>query len=844
MRYLVAAQPIEQYKQKEKYCMPLGIAYVNGALRSAGFDVDGINMMFVEGDPYEVLFRKIQKEKYDVLLCGGLSAEYPILKRIFDIAKSAHPGIITIGGGGGFSASPILFSELTGVDYAVIGEGEITDVELARALEKHSDVRKVDGIVYKDGAGYHQTSPRASVYDLDHIPFPSYEGLAMEEYLDHQQVDGWYNYFTYYSDNPRMMPMLMSRSCPYMCSFCFHPIGRGYRSRGMDNFFEELDLWIEKYQINGIALVDECFSMDPGIVSEFCRRIKPYHIAWACQMRAEIYDRELMWEMKEAGCIGACFGIESMSPTVLDNMQKHLNQETIEKALRISYECGVGASGNLIFGAETENFDTIWDSLVWNRKHVSLCRHQPINTFTYIQTYPGSLYYTHAVETGRIQDEKEYIKKGQWNLNITELSDRDYRKIGEVSRLLQHETRDRGELLSLKEQTDGRLTVTFVCPHCGSIQTYHNMSRRHLKKHRIRNLGCRNCNGMGDYLIDEKFFPYDRFHVVDWLLGRRNSGIFSADIVNIIKNVTDKRPIRIGILGAGYLADMLLEIIHNVCDSEICTEWVLQRKQVNELTIPVTVIKEASEMTKVEVVINTELIHPDWALKNSFPGAVQIDMEEIIRRVERKTEKAAGNPFGCLNQDLILVDEQDNETGYGEKMAVHRKGLLHRAFSVFIFDWKTRRMLLQRRAFGKYHSGGLWSNACCSHPRANEKMERCLSDRLWDELGLRVNLRIVDPDERRASPGAGNVIYFCGKFTYHVRFGEISEDEIDHVFLYCPPDDPFGNSEPAFDPEEVEELKWVPMEELEAWMEQKPEDFSAWFRPAFKLVRRAFHGML
>lgn len=98
MRYLVVAQPIEQYKQKEKYCMPLGIAYVNGALRAAGLDVDGINMMFVDGDPFDALYNKIIEEKFDVVLCGGLSAEYPMLKKVFDIAKKANPNVITIGG--------------------------------------------------------------------------------------------------------------------------------------------------------------------------------------------------------------------------------------------------------------------------------------------------------------------------------------------------------------------------------------------------------------------------------------------------------------------------------------------------------------------------------------------------------------------------------------------------------------------------------------------------------------------------------------------------------------------------------------------------------------------------
>lgn len=637
MRYLVVAQPIEQYKQKEKYCMPLGIAYINGALRTAGLDVDGINMMFVDGDPFEALYNKIVNEKFDVVLCGGLSAEYPILKRVFDIARSANPDIITIGGGGGFSASPLLFSRLTGVDYAVIGEGEITDVELVKALEQESDVCRVRGIVYRDAFGYHQTLPREPIRDLDSIPFPSYEGLSMDSYLSHQQVDGWYNYFTYYSDEPRMMPMLMSRSCPYMCNFCFHPIGRGYRARSLDNFFEELDIWIEKYQINGIALVDECFSMNPDTVTEFSHRIKPYHIAWACQMRAEIYNHEMMGAMKESGCIGACFGIESMSQSVLDNMQKYLRQDTIENALQISYDCGVGASGNLIFGAETETFDTVWESLAWNRKHMKQHKHQPINAFTYIQTYPGSRYYEHAVEKGLIQDEADFIRNGQWNLNITSMSEREYGIVGEVARLLQHEPRDPGKLLDLEEQPDGRLKITFRCPHCGSTHTYHNVSRRHLKEHRIRNLGCRTCNGMAEYLIEERYFPYGHYRTVDWMLGKIGDvdiDTFNRNMAAAIKKLSAKKRMEIGILGAGYMADHLIEVITSYAEFCISIKWIFPRKGIIEINDRSRIISDSSQMQKVDIMINAELVHPDWAHKYSRQEIPMIDLEQVVRSAE------------------------------------------------------------------------------------------------------------------------------------------------------------------------------------------------------------------
>lgn len=824
MNYLMVIQPIEQYQNKEDFCMPLGIAYINGAMRAAGFRVDGINMMFVEGDPYQALQRKIRDARIDVLMCGGLTSEYAILKKVFDTAREANPEIILIGGGGGFTSEPLLFSELTGVDYAVIGEGELTNPELARALEQHRDPAAVPGIVYRQGSTYCRTAKRPVIQAIDDLPFPSYEGLAMEAYLGRQQVDGWYNYFTYYSDTPRLMPMMMSRSCPYNCSFCFHPIGDGYRARGLDNFFQELDLWIAKYRINGIALVDECFSMNSETVQAFCRRIKPYHIAWACQMRAEVYDREMIAAMRDSGCVGACFGIESMSQCVLDNMQKHLKQETIENALFLSYTYRVGAEGNLIFGAETETFQTVWESISWNRHHMAACHRQPIKAFNYIQTYPGSRYYEHACAAGLIRDKADYIRKGQWNLNITGLSDRNYGIIGEAARLLQHETRDAGTILQLSDQADGRMTLQFRCPHCGSVHTYHNLSRKHLKEGRIRNLGCRTCNGLADYVIEENHYPYPHYVTVDWLLKR-------YDTTSLSDCFQKRGWKRVVILGGTYAADQLIAELQRNSAIRICA--VVLRKGRNQVTGDGPFMDRLPASDSYDVIVDAELVHFLWVRQVTAQAVPEkiITLEDILRENHR--------------EDMILVNGRDEEIGYGEKMDVHRKKLLHRAFSVFLFDRAAHKMLLQKRALNKYHSGGLWSNACCSHPRRGRTMAESLQDRLKEELGMTLSLRIVNPDEASSVIQGEDTICDCGKFRYEAAYGDIGENEIDHVYLYSP-----GNGldigKIAANPDEIMELKWISIADLQIWMQEKPQDFTVWFPRAFALacdvLKRDSHG--
>ena len=117
-----------------------------------------------------------------------------------------------------------------------------------------------------------------------------------------------------------------------------------------------------------------------------------------------------------------------------------------------------------------------------------------------------------------------------------------------------------------------------------------------------------------------------------------------------------------------------------------------------------------------------------------------------------------------MQDELILVDLFDRAIGHGEKLDVHRRRLLHRAFSVFLVD-ENGRWLLQKRADGKYHSGGLWANACCSHPRWGETLPQAVSRRLQEELGI---------------TGEARELF---SFIYYTPFPSLSEYEYDHVFL-------------------------------------------------------------
>lgn len=183
-----------------------------------------------------------------------------------------------------------------------------------------------------------------------------------------------------------------------------------------------------------------------------------------------------------------------------------------------------------------------------------------------------------------------------------------------------------------------------------------------------------------------------------------------------------------------------------------------------------------------------------------------------------------------MEDQLILVDENDNEIGTADKLTVHLKGLRHRAFSVFIFDGSTHRILMQKRAFRKYHSGGLWSNSCCSHTIIGKNMVESVFDTIQLELGVSrtsvasIHYKMID-----------DILIHCGCFSYYADLGELSENEIDHVFLLNISE----NISLKRNPDEIDELKWIELIELENLVKINPERFTAWFLQAFALAKNS-----
>lgn len=158
-----------------------------------------------------------------------------------------------------------------------------------------------------------------------------------------------------------------------------------------------------------------------------------------------------------------------------------------------------------------------------------------------------------------------------------------------------------------------------------------------------------------------------------------------------------------------------------------------------------------------------------------------------------------------MREEVILVDENDNTIGTMEKMEVHEKGILHRAFSVFVLN-NNNELLIQRRAENKYHSAGLWTNTCCSHQRKGESSIQAGQRRLFEEMGFRTSLQKLF------------------SFIYKTSFDNgLIEHEFDHVLLG------FSNDKPKINSSEVDDYKWVSLELLNDDLALRPEKYTAWF---------------
>ena len=277
---------------------------------------------------------------------------------------------------------------------------------------------------------------------------PDYEGFRFPEFM--KQVDY------------RVAYVIASRSCPYRCTFCFHPSGKKYRRRSLDSVFGEIDMLINQYGARSIAISDELFSIDRERILDFCDRIAGFKTPWSVALRVPDVDRQLLDTMKRAGCTEISYGIESADDTILKSMRKKTTRDQIERALDLTFDAGIEVQGGMIFGDVAETPATVANTLRWYDDHL----HFNLN-LNMIEVFPGTPLYHQAHARGIIPDKIDFLRDGCPLINVSKLSDDEYRQLAsaiyERNMLAKHEPASY-ELSQI--DPDGTCTIRAQCDRC------------------------------------------------------------------------------------------------------------------------------------------------------------------------------------------------------------------------------------------------------------------------------------------------------------------------------------------------------------------------------------------
>ena len=370
---------------------PLGLGYLAAVLEDRGFKLKIIDLN-VESSA--VLEKFLSCELPEVVgvsgVIGNARQAYAVARRV----KALFPECFVVAGGP--YASIMGEAMLVGhreIDSVVIGEGEVTFVELMERLRSKRDLNGVEGLIFRDGCKIESNSSRDLVEALDGLPFPARDKLPMELYGENGGV------------------LFTSRGCPYQCIFCSRSVfGRRWRSHSPEYVLTEIEHLRKHYGISSLSFLDDNFTFDLDRAEKIldgmiAKKLKLSLYFWN-GIRVDSVTEELLSKMKRAGCIAINYGVESADPEVLARIKKGITLDQVDDAIRMTREAGMRANVFLMIGNPgdsvkvVDNVKKFVDRVKVDGVHLSLAT--PI---------PGTEFWRWADENGRwlTHDRKELL---------------------------------------------------------------------------------------------------------------------------------------------------------------------------------------------------------------------------------------------------------------------------------------------------------------------------------------------------------------------------------------------------------------------------------------------------
>jgi len=424
--------PIVLVSKDIQYTFPFGYAYIAGYLKQQGEDV---RVLFRPENP--ALYKRFAQEIIDLKpLVVGFGTIYPDLyevERLIKILDKEGRDFPVAIGGQMVTPTPEFAVEVTGVDYGIIGEGEIIFHELVTALRNNESPLSVKGLVVRDGQEITTTGAGDYIHNLSELPSIPYELFPAEK---------WLNVGRFYTDlaqphwryNDRVIPIHGGRGCPFICNFCYHHSKPRYRA--IEDMITEADMLIKKFNGNMLYFGDDLVLSSPKRAQDLIQAIAKlnYKIDYSVSCRFDILNRiddETLKEMKRTGCRIMGLGIESGSQRILDIMNKKITVDEIISGLRRLKDVGILPTVSIMVGQYTETMEDAQQSMDLMLK--TLRDNKNIQyAFTIATPFPGSELYDIALQKGLLKDHYDFYKRfdsvkqmSQVSVNLSDMSNEE-----------------------------------------------------------------------------------------------------------------------------------------------------------------------------------------------------------------------------------------------------------------------------------------------------------------------------------------------------------------------------------------------------------------------------------
>ena len=362
---------------------PLGLAYIASSLIASGYKPTILDnhILRLRGSRLKAYLKKSDP---DIVLLSSMTPSWQSIVSTSRFIKTVLPNVKIVAGGPQLTAYPKESLLEESIDFGIYGEGELSTLDVVKAIERGSELNDVKGSIYKKDGQVIINPPREEIDNLDSLPFPAIDLLP-------------YRYYSALSVRSPFFTMVTSRGCPYKCGFCHQGYLGRYRARSVENVINEMELLVNKYGVKEIITFDETFCIDKERALKICGMInkKKLRFGWDIRTRIDLIDKDLLQALKGAGCSRLHLGIESGDQDTLDRMKKNITISDIIDKVNLAKNAGLEARGYFMLGYPGETRKNML-------KTINFARSLPLDwaSFTVTIGLPGTEIYRTALEAG------------------------------------------------------------------------------------------------------------------------------------------------------------------------------------------------------------------------------------------------------------------------------------------------------------------------------------------------------------------------------------------------------------------------------------------------------------